>query len=150
MSKYLKENQVPADAFDVPAMTSESVVPPANGNHSMSGALPEHNPQIFITAATAYLSRGWKVLPLQPPILGDKTTGKRPWDWHQGRGLLDWSKVVPVPDEATARRIWGHGEPLNIGIQTGEVSRLVAMDFDEFPEAFSEWQDRRSLQHIRC
>ena len=78
-----------------------------------------------LAAAKAYLERGWHVIPVCH-------RGKKPT-------VANWPNV-----RATAADIeqWFDGrDSKNVGILTGEPSRLVVLDFDE-GAAFERWQKR--------
>jgi hypothetical protein len=69
----------------------------------------------FFDAALRYAARGWRVLPLRPG-------GKLPATQH---GLLDASSTLSDLSD------WWRKMPnANVGIATGEVSRMVVLDVD--------------------
>jgi hypothetical protein len=78
----------------------------------------------FIEAVPEYTARGWRVVPLQPPIQDDPGTGKRPLP-----GMRDWPTLRLSPEEVS--RYWANGECPNLGILTGEASGVVVLDFDD-------------------
>lgn len=72
--------------------------------------------------ARKFTARGWVVHPLSPPILGDKTTGKKPL-------LEGWSKFKQATDEQLIK--WFEKTNNNIGIACGKESGIVIIDMDK-------------------
>jgi hypothetical protein len=76
-----------------------------------------------------YINRGFSVVPIMPGT-------KRPAEFIQGKwqGLFDWEKYVKglaISDELERWRHW----PLEaFGLCTGELSGVIALDFDNRPE----------------
>lgn len=77
----------------------------------------------LLEAALGYARSGWFVFPVEPPVLGDEETGKRP----VGR-LVPHGKDNATTDEQLIRSWWAQGD-WNIGIAC-EPSRLVVLDVD--------------------
>lgn len=84
----------------------------------------------FAKRAMEYYEKGYKVIPMEEPVPGDKSTGKRPV-------IKDWSNANITPDYFYMH--WVH-KSCNIGLLMGEPSRLVALDFDK-GEAFLKWKE---------
>ena len=84
-----------------------------------------------IDAALAYREAGWYVIPLIPPVPGDRESGKKPIDTR-------WPDLRLSEDDIPLR----FADPcLNIGILTGEPSRLVVLDFDD-AKLYERWAAR--------
>jgi KaiC/GvpD/RAD55 family RecA-like ATPase len=81
---------------------------------------------VMLELALAYAARGWRVFPLNgkvPAISKDEG----------GRGCLD-----ATTDVETIRTWWSRFPHANVGIATGEVSGVLAIDLDG-PEARQAW-----------
>src|SRR4051812_5400647 len=79
-------------------------------NTSQSG------PPATLSSALAYLSRGWSVIPIAP-------RGKTPlvrWQEFQNRH----------PTESEVRRWFSEHPDANIGVVTGAISGIIAVDID--------------------
>ena len=81
---------------------------------------------IMLEAALNYVSKGWAVLPLAP---GDK----KPFSplLPMVRGKRSWKSLAEKPATEQQVRDWFTRYPnINIGIITGEASKLIVVDFD--------------------
>ncbi len=80
-----------------------------------------------------YVNRGWGVTPVAAPT-SVKNSGKNPiqYDWTN-------NAIKSVSDPSLVK-FWGAGN-LNVGIVTGEPSRLIVLDID-FPEIFQKFVDK--------
>lgn len=77
------------------------------------GSVESHQPA---RAATAYLARGWSVLPL-------RSRNKRP--------LMPWESLQRArPSEADVAQWFERWPDANVGIVTGEISNLIVLDVD--------------------
>ena len=83
-----------------------------------------------------YLNNGWGTTPVAAPEMGNSNSGKRPI-------LPEWQKN-PVLTMDKAKELWENSD-LNVGIVTGEVSRLIVIDVDN-PEAFEVFLNK----HPEC
>lgn len=84
-------------------------------------------------AALDYLARGWWPVPVVPAKIGDAKSGKAPL-------VAGWPNLRMTADEI--ERTWNVPTPPNVGILTGEPSRLVVLDFDD-PQEFRRWREAR-------
>lgn len=99
-----------------------------------SAATPSQSEPPHLTAALAFLARGWCPVALCPADHAGKLPpshlstctrpGKRPpWKWeHLQRSL---------PTEDVVRSWWAKNPHCNVGVVLGEVSGLVAIDVDD-------------------
>lgn len=87
--------------------------------------------------AERYMTRGWGLTPVVPPKHNDPYTGKQPF-------LKDWTNN-PVITMEKAEEHWSEIKNYNLGILTGEVSRLVVLDID-YPDKFEEFLNK----HPEC
>jgi len=98
------------------------------------------SPSTLLTAARAYLARGWSLLPLEP-------RDKRPapsllplaYDAHKGRDVATWRPFQAAPPSMAAVEGW-LAKGAGIGIVTGSVSGILAIDADG-PSAV-EWLEK--------
>ena len=77
-----------------------------------------------LETALKYAAYGWSILPL-------RARRKEPATSH---GLHDATR-----DERAIREWWGNGSAYNVGVATGEVSRIVVIDIDG-PEGAESWK----------
>lgn len=77
----------------------------------------------MLDSALQYARMGWHVFPVEPPTLGNSSSGKAPVGW-----LVENGKDDATTDEQTIRAWWGQGE-WNIGINLAR-SGLVVLDVD--------------------
>jgi len=89
----------------------------------------------MLETALAYAARGWQVLPLHTIQLGGGCScGKLTCDRNAGKHPI--AQLVPhglteaTSDVDTIRRWWTAAPSANIGIRTGRVSGIVAIDVD--------------------
>lgn len=80
-----------------------------------------------------YINRGWGLTPVGAPKLDNKNSGKNPF-------LPQWTSN-PVRDMKTAQTYWDNDKGYNVGVMTGEVSGLVALDID-VPEVFDQFLEK--------
>lgn len=90
-----------------------------------------------LTYVKKYLDRGWGLTPVLPPEKDNPDTGKQPI-------LKDWTNN-PVNTMEEAEKYWSEEQNYNLGIITGEISRLVVLDID-YPEKFEEFLNK----HPEC
>lgn len=83
---------------------------------------------------------GFNLIPLQPAVLGNKETGKRPR--LLDNTLLEWNVYINRMSTTAERERWwptiqhyrsraGEGDSHNVGIVTGRVSNLIVIDIDD-------------------
>jgi hypothetical protein len=66
----------------------------------------------------------WSVLPLRPPMFGDRKSGKQP-------AIRTWKQLtIAAWSEAEIRSFFGDDRDFNLGIVCGRVSGVVAVDAD--------------------
>ena len=99
-------------------------------NKAMSQSAPEIN--IFLKHALDYHSKGFKVIPVNAPTIGNKDTGKKP-------AISDWTNAKLSHEQF--KEYWETDKPHNIGILMGEPSKIVVLDFDK-GECFARWKER--------
>jgi hypothetical protein len=84
-----------------------------------------------LEAAQLYVSRGWRVVPVQPPTIGDHETGKRPVGLD-GNLLHSWQALRLTAAELPR---WFPAGRRNVGVILGTASAgLADVDLD-CPEA---------------
>ncbi len=77
-----------------------------------------------VDEALRYLSLGWSIFPVEPPVLGDKESGKNPL-------VPTWQKYQKHPPTREQVQAWWEAWPnAGIAIVTGRVSGLVVVDVD--------------------
>lgn len=77
-----------------------------------------------LQAAVDYRRRfGWSMIPVRPPVVGDRTSGKKP--------LRNWKQyTVAAMSEMEMRSAFGEDRDANLALVCGRVSRIVAVDAD--------------------
>src|ERR1700688_3959403 len=94
-----------------PSKNDQQVV---NNAPQVKGA-PSESPAL--TAALAYLGRGWRPIPIVP---GGKSPSLRSWEEYQKRS----------PTEAEVTQWFTERPNANVAILTGQASGIVAIDID--------------------
>ena len=84
-----------------------------------------------------YLDRDWGLTPVLSPEKDNPDTGKRAF-------LDDWANN-PVITMEKAEEYWSEEQNYNVGILTGDISRLIVLDID-YPEKFEEFLNK----HPEC
>lgn len=100
-----------------------------------------------------YEALGFCVIPIQPAIVGDPRTGKRPILLNQppDKAFLNWQPYTQRRSTAAEHDLWWprrvRGAPIggpgiqNIAVITGNVSNIVVLDIDD-EESYTQLTDR--------
>lgn len=77
-----------------------------------------------LQAALEYRRRfGWSMIPVRPPVVGDRTSGKKPF--------RSWKQYTDVPmSEIEMKLAFGEDRDFNLALVCGRVSKVVAVDAD--------------------
>ncbi len=98
------------------------------------------------TAARGYAAKGWAVFLVEPPVIGDKESGKRPLS-DQQLGLFN-GKDQATTDVALIDAWWGKHPGANVGIAL-DKSNLVVLDVDVgLKKDGTPKQGRKSLEEF--
>ena len=81
--------------------------------------------------ARRYAELGWAAIPLCGPAHRCPHPGKTPWEPHRQQHLTGWqTRGVPTEAEIAAWLATPTGPRCNLGVLTGRVSGIVAVDLD--------------------
>lgn len=100
--------------------------------------------------ALSYLEQGWSVIPFHVPLRGGCTCGRVTCSWPGKHPRIPWREYterLPTEEEV---RVWFDDEfyGSNIGIVTGQVSKLAVVDVDGAMSAYDALNLPRTLEAI--